>query len=215
MAAAPAVAHLRQTMAKRFRILATALATAFGALAMPAFAQVTAYAAGQGAVNSVSVAIDVRASVSNRCGFAAGGAPAGSISQAEFDRTGFARDFAIALDCTGASRIAVTSRNGGLATAGAAAPGYATVAPYQVELRMVGDDGTAATGACDASTLGAAGGCAFAGTAGTANGLRLAAASTRANGSYLRVSAPAYAGSAPLIAGQYADTLTVTVSIAP
>lgn len=188
---------------------------ALGMIASPAFAQVTAYAVGQGSVNSVTVGIDVRATVSTRCGFATGGAPSGTISQADFDQTGFGRDFSIALDCTGASRIAVSSRNGGMAASGAEATGYATVAPYQVELRMVADNGTVATGACDASTLGAAGGCAFAGTAAATNGLRLGAASTKANGSYLRVKAPAYAGSMPLIAGQYADTLTVTVSVAP
>lgn len=190
------------------------VAMALCAVAAPAFAQVTAYAPGEGAVNSVTVAIDVRASVRDRCGFAAGGAPAGTIDQANFDQTGFTRDFAIALNCTGASRIAVSSRNGGLATEGSA-PGYASVAPYQVELRMVGDNGTAATGACAAATLGASGGCAFAGTAGSSNGLRLGAPSTKANGSYLRVKADAYAGAAPLLAGRYADTLTVTVSVTP
>lgn len=183
-------------------------------VAAPAFAQVTAYAAGEGAVNSVTVAIDVRASVRDRCGFATGGAPSGTIDQANFDQTGFTKDFAITLNCTGASRIAVSSRNGGLAT-DTSAPGYASVAPYQVELRMVGDNGTAASGSCAAATLGTAGGCGFSGTAGASNGLRLAAASTRANGSYLRVRADAYAGATPLLAGRYADTLTVTVSVTP
>lgn len=191
-----------------------AMAMAFCVVAKPCLAEVTAYAPGQGGVNSVSVAVDVRASVRDRCGFASGGAPAGAIDQAEFDRTGFSRDFVIALNCTGASRIAVSSRNGGLTT-DSSAPGYASVAPYRVELRMVGDNGTTASGACEASTLGTAGGCTFAGAASSSNGLRLAAASTKANGSYLRVQADAYAGATPLLAGRYTDTLTVTVSVAP
>jgi hypothetical protein len=180
-----------------------------------AHAQVTAYAPGQGAVNSVAVAIDVRASVSGRCGFTAGGAPTGSISQTDFDRTGFSRDFAISMNCTVASRVAVSSRNGGLAAEVAASDGYAVTAPYTVALRMVADNGAAAEASCAAETLGAAGGCSFAGVASSTNGLRLAGAATKTNGSYLRVSAPAYTGTAPLVAGRYADTLSVTISVAP
>lgn len=192
-----------------------AIGVVLGTAAVGAHAQVTAYAPGQGAVNSVAVNIDVKASVSGRCGFATGGAPSGAMSQADFDQTGFSRDFGISLNCTVASRIAVSSRNGGLLADGASAPGYAVTAPYQVALRMVADSGATAEAACAADKLGTAGGCTFAGTASQSNGLRLPGASTRANGSYLRVSAPADSGAAPLVAGRYADTLTVTVSIAP
>jgi hypothetical protein len=80
---------------------------------------------------------------------------------------------------------------------------------------MVADDGTTATASCAAAGLSAGGGCSFGGTASTTNGLHLAAASTKANGSYLRISAPVYADSTPLAAGQYTDTLTITVSIVP
>lgn len=179
-----------------------------------AHAQTTAYAPGQGGTNSVSVNIDVRASVANRCGFAAGGAPSGVIDQANFDQTGFTRDFAIILNCTGASRIAISSANGGLKP-DASAPGYAASAPYQVELRMVADNAASAGATCAASSLAVGGTCTFAGTATASVGLRLPAASTKANGSYLRVSAPAYAGSTPLSAGRYSDTLTVTVGVTP
>jgi hypothetical protein len=181
--------------------------------AQPAAAHMTAYAAGQGPVSSIEVGVEVRASVQGRCGFAAGGAPSGQVSQADFDRVGFSRDFAIVLNCTGASRIAVASRNGGL-TPESSDPGFAAVAPYQVQLRMVGDDGAAVSDACAASAL-TTGACAFAGRGDAATGLRLGSASTKANGSYLRVSAPAYQGSAPLAAGRYSDTLTITVSAAP
>lgn len=197
-----------------FRTLAVMIAAVLCAVGGAAQAQVTAYAPGQGSVNSVTVNIDVRASVRDRCGFATGGAPNGTIDQVNFDQTGFTRDFAIVLNCTSASRIAVSSANGGMKPE-ATSTGYAVSAPYQVELRMVADNATSATASCGAATLGAGGSCTFAGTAGTGTGLRLPAASTKANGSYLRVSAPAYAGTTPLAAGRYSDTLTVTVSVTP
>jgi hypothetical protein len=178
-------------------------------------AQVTAYAAGQGAVNSVEVGVEVRASVLGRCGFATGGAPSGSVDQANFDQSGFTKDFAIQLNCTGASRIAVSSANGGMATSEAGGTGYQTKAPYDVALYVAADNGSNATATCAAATLSAGGTCSFAGSAGTATGLRLAGASTKANGSYLRVSAPAYSGTDMLAAGRYADTLTVTISVSP
>lgn len=205
-----------RTLILFLQALAVALAGLVLTLADAAHAQTTAYAPGQGGVNSVTVAIDVRASVADRCGFAANGAPSGTIDQANFDQTGFTRDFAITLNCTGASRIAVSSLNGGMTTSTTGSTnGYATTAPYSVEMRMVADNGTVAGATCAADKLASGGSCTFAGTAGTATGLRLAAASTKANGSYLRVSAPAYSGSAPLVAGRYSDTLTVTVSVAP
>lgn len=177
----------------------------------------TAYAPGQGGLNSIDVDINVKASVADRCGFASGGAPSGTLTQADFDVNGFTRDFAIVLNCSSASRVAVTSAKGGLATAAAGATGFATKAPYDVTLKLVADNAAASTATCAASSLVAGGNCAaFAGTAGTSTGLRLAAASTQANGSYLRVSAAPYASAAaPLVAGSYSDTLTITVSVAP
>jgi hypothetical protein len=180
-----------------------------------AHAQVTAYAVGQGAVNSVEVGVEVRASVLGRCGFATGGAPSGTIDQAGFDQSGFIKDFAIILNCTGASRIAVSSANGGMATSEAGGAGYQTKAPYNVALYVAADNGTNATATCAAAALAAGGSCSFAGTANAATGLRLAGASTKANGSYLRVSAPAYTGTDTLVAGRYSDTLTITVSVSP
>lgn len=201
---------------KTFHALGMALLVAILAIAgQPARAQATAYAAGQGSVNSVEVGVEVRASVLGRCGFASGGAPSGTIDQADFDQSGFSKDFAIQLNCTGASRIAVSSVNGGMTNAAVGGTGYQTRAPYRVALFMVADNGTNAAAACDASTLSAGGSCGFAGTAGTATGLRLAGAATKANGSYLRISAPAYAGSDTLAAGRYSDTLSITVSVSP
>ncbi len=197
----------------REKILGLLAMAMFGALAQPVLAN-TAYAPGQGGRNSIEVGIEVRASVKDKCGFATGGAPAGTLDQADFDLKGFSKDFAIVLNCTGASRVAVSSRNGGLTTA-TTADGFASKAPYEVELKMVADSGTTANGSCGASTLSGAGGCTFAGSATSSNGLRLAAASTKANGSYLRVKSAVYGGATPLIAGRYSDTLTITVSAAP
>lgn len=196
------------------RLLFLALAAIIGTVAVTAHAQVTAYAAGQGAINRIEVGIDVRASVRDRCGFAEGGAPSGTVNQADFDVAGISKDFAIRLNCSSASRVAVRSQNGALSH-GTSVPGYVSRAPYSVQLRLAGDDGTISTASCNAADLTGTGSCAFAGTASQTTGLRLAAASTKDNGSYLRVSAPAYTGTQPLLAGDYSDTLTVTVSIAP
>lgn len=199
---------------KRICVIGLAMLAAIFAVSQPVRAQITAYAAGQGAVNSIEVGVEVRASVRGRCGFATGGAPSGSVDQADFDQSGFTKDFAIQLNCTGAARVAVSSLNGGMATTGTAT-GYAVKAPYQVALRLVADNGASSTASCDVAALAAGGSCSFAGTAGTATGLWLAGASTKANGSYLRVSAPGYAGSTPLVAGRYSDTLSITVSVSP
>lgn len=200
---------------QRLKMLGLAMLVTLCVIAQPARAQLTAYAAGQGAVTSLQVGVEVRASVKARCGFAPGGAPSGAIDQANFDQQGFTRDFAIQLDCSAASRIAITSANGGMATAAAGPAGYAVKAPYQVALKVVADDGGHVSATCDAANLATGGSCGFAGTAGTATGLRLGGASTKANGSYLRVSAPSYSGNAPLVAGRYSDTLSITISVSP
>lgn len=213
MAAGLGERHVPPHMAL-FRLLVLACAFVAGFAALPAHAQVTAYAAGQGAVNRVEVGIDVRASVRDRCGFAEAGAPSGTVDQPRFDETGINRQIALRLNCTGAARVAVSSLNGGLAQA-TTVEGYASTASYDVELRLAADNGTTASAACTAAALRQAGACAFAGAASQSTGLRLAAASTKDNGSYLKISAPPYAGAKPLLAGDYADTLTITVSIAP
>ena len=182
-----------------------------------AAAQTTAYAPSQGSPNSIAIPVQVTASVGGRCGFASGEAPSGSFDQPNFDSTGFSHDFTFVLDCTGPSRVAVVSSNGGLLTGGTAPTGYAVRAPYDVTLNLVANGGAPVVAAtCAADTLTAGSTCAqFLGPASTTQGLRLSAASTNQTGSYLRVSAPPYAGSAMLIAGNYADTLTVTLSASP
>lgn len=178
------------------------------------YAQQTAYAAGQGAVNSIEVGVQVRASVLGRCGFSSGGAPSGRIDQPDFDQSGLSQDFAISLNCTSASRVAVASLNGGMAqqVGDGAAP---EKAPYRVSLMLVGDNGASSAASCDASALVSGGSCDFAGAANQSVGLKLASASTKGNGSYLRVIAPRYSGAVDLPAGRYSDTLTITISVSP
>lgn len=183
-------------------------------LPVVAHAQTTAYADGQGAPNQIVLQVQVQASVSGRCGFAASALPSGRFTQADFDVSGFTHDIPFALECTGPSRVAVVSRNGGLLASGSAAAGFTTRAPYDVALHLVGTSGTA-DASCAAATLVPEGSCAFRGPASASQGLRLAAAATGQPGAFLRVSAPAYTATPTLVAGRYSDTLTITVSVAP
>lgn len=187
------------------------------AAAMPqaAFAQTTAYAVGQGTPNSIVLnGIFVKAQVVSHCGFAT--APGGTYNQPNFDVTGLTHDFNFVLDCTGPSKVAVSSANGGLVKPGATGlpAGYTATAPYNVELFLDGTTNDAQL-TCAASTLVVGGTCGFAGSALLGQGLALNAPATTANTSQLRVRAPAYnyATSPVLVDGTtYADTLTVTVS---
>jgi hypothetical protein len=186
----------------------------------PAFAQTTYYADGPQAGGAAVLNVQVTAQVGGRCGFATGGAPSGTYDQPDFDVQGLNRDFGFTLNCTGPSRVAVVSTNGGLKTGGTAPSGYTTLAPYSVTLNLVG--GTAnASDTCAVANLSAtaAAPCQMRGPAGTAAGVRLNSNSINLAGSYLRVSAPAYNpannGGAYLVQGTYADTLTVTVSPSP
>ena len=202
----------------RFVFLAAALAAA--ALPVSAIsAQTTVYAPGDGAPNSVDLQVNVLASVGGRCGFADLGTPSGSFDQRDFDVTGFSHDFLFSLNCTGPARVAVVSSNGGLKTAGTAQSGYAVLAPYDVSLHLVSNTPTTADATCAAATLVAGTGtCStFLGPASTTQGLRIGAPSTNQTGSYLRVAASAYnqAVGPTLIAGEYADTLVVTLSASP
>jgi len=196
----------------RHKILVGVLAALAVMAVTPAKAQTTAYAPGQGAPNQITLNIPVRASVGGRCGFAT--APSGTYNQPNFDVNGLLNDFTFQLDCTGPSRVAVVSANGGLTIAGAAPVGYANLAPYDVTLNLVGASETV-NATCEVATLTSGASCSFVGPVSTAQGLRLNSTSVNQTGSYLRVSAPAYTAANTLIAGAYADTLTVTVSAAP
>ena len=185
----------------------------------PLSAQTTVYAPGDGSPNQAQLPINVLASVGGRCGFADLGAPSGTFDQRNFDVTGFTHDFLFSLNCTGPARVGIVSSNGGLKTGGPAPSGYAVLAPYDVSLHLVSNTATVADATCAVATLVAGtGSCAaFLGPASTTQGLRIDAPSTNQSGSYLRVAAAAYnqVVGPTLIAGEYADTLTVTLSASP
>jgi hypothetical protein len=191
------------------------LATVFLLSASAAGAQ-TYYADGPNAGGHATLPIQVTASVGGHCGFTTGSAPAGTYDQPNFDVNGLSHDFLFQLDCTGPSRVAVVSTNGGLLTGGSVPSGYITLAPYDVALNLVGSTATA-TGSCAVATLTslAASPCSFRGPASTTAGLQLASPSIGQSGTYLRVSAPVFSGPGALVAGNYSDTLTVTVNVAP
>ena len=195
----------------RTRLLLAGLATC--AFAGTAAAQ-TAYAVGQGSPNSIVLSIPVTASVGGSCGFATGVAPDAvhNISDADL---GFTRDTGFTLNCSGPSRIAVVSQNGGLLTTGQAPAGYTLSLPYTVDLNMVATNGDIAAASCLAETLTAAAAspCSFRGTANLTTGLRLGSASVGQGGSHVRISAPAYSGGGvPVASAAYADTLIVTLA---
>lgn len=168
----------------------------------------TAYAGGQ----PVVLTVPVTASVGGRCGFANGAAPSGSYSKANFDREGLLAQFNFALNCTGPSRVAVVSANGGLLSNAAVSTGYSNKADYSVTLHLAANDFSNVQASCAASTLINGSSCSFLGQASTTQGLRLGSAAVNQTGSYIRVSAPPQTGSAVLVEGTYTDSLTVTVS---
>lgn len=213
------IAGARRRFADSRQALRSVLLAAAALAAAPVSAQTTAYAPGDGSPNSIALTIDVKASVGGRCGFAENAAPSGSFDQRNFDVTGFSHDFLFTLNCTGPSRVAVVSSNGGLKTGGTAQSGYAVLAPYDVSLHLVSNTALTADATCAAATLVASTGTcsAFLGPASTTQGLRIGAPSTNQTGSYLRVAANPYnqVVGPTLVAGEYADTLTVTLSASP
>lgn len=192
------------------------MVAALAAGATDAHAQVTAYAGGS--PSNIVLSIPVTASVGGRCGFAPGAAPNGSTDVGEVNNA-FTADFPFTLQCTVPFRAAVISQNGGLLTSTSAVSGYTNLAPYLVDLNLVGDSGVgSASATCDTGDLKTTSGatCGFKGPATTTQGLRLNGASYDVPGSYLRVHRAAYAGASILVASNtYADALTVTLSVAP
>lgn len=196
-----------------------ALIAAIGAA--PALAQTTYYA---GETTSFTQTIPVTATVGGRCQFATGGAPNGSYTiPGSIDTDGWNRDFGFSIECNTASRVAVVSTNGGLKTGATVnSSGYTGLAPYNVQLTLVGNLGPTISPICSAASLeaSAGSGCAYRGPASTLNGQLLAGPSQGQNGSKITVSAPAYATTAAgattaLVSGSdYTDTLTITIASA-
>lgn len=195
-------------------LLQNSVLALFALIATPASAQVTAIAGGN--PDHIDIALPVTASIGAHCGFAA--APNGTYSTPDLHQA-FTHDFPFALQCTGPSRVAIVSANGGLlAAVGAPPSGYTRLAPYRVTLSLAGDSGvTSESATCDAQNLAAdaVSPCLFRGPAAGGQGLLLSGPSSNVSGSYLRVNAPAYGGGAILVAANnYQDTLTITLSAA-
>lgn len=157
--------------------------------------------------------IPVTASVGGTCGFQT--PPNADRNVGQIDTTAWTETVDFTPECTAPWRIAVSSANGGLLTAGTPEPGYRNKAPYTVWLNIVQDgNATPVTANCAVADLYHAlgsSGCPFKGTASATEGLSVLRSFGLA-GSYIRVAAPAYPGPDVLIAGTYTDTLTVTVS---
>nr|WP_137677392.1 hypothetical protein [Parerythrobacter lutipelagi] len=184
---------------------------------------------GSGAGTSITLTpIYVRASVGGRCGFADGQLPDGTVSQPDFDVTGFDATFNFVLDCSGPARVAVVSSNGGLFQNATLPTGYTNIAPYDVGLALEGDSGVTATASCQAASLiagstacstvyGGAGGpqTNFTGPADETTGLLLNGPSTSGAVSSIRVLAGPYNAGNVLVSGSYQDVLTVTLSASP
>jgi hypothetical protein len=204
----------------RLAVVAVALAVAMPVTSVSAQSQPgTAYAPGDGSPNSQALTVNVLASVGGRCGFADLGTPSGTFDQRNFDVTGFSHDFLFSLNCTGPARVAVVSSNGGLKTGGVAQAGYLALAPYNISVHLVSNTPATADATCAAATLVAGTGTcsALLGPVSDTQGLRIGSPSTNQTGSYLRVAASAYnqVVGPTLIAGEYADTLTITLKAVP
>ena len=218
---------MRTGQGKGKRAALAALVLAIGGYAAPASANsptITAYyhdpllttyvypTTNQNAV----ISIDVKASVGGTCGFSATGAPNATVNAGAI-APGFTATVPFTAECTAPWRIAVSSTNGALKNAASVPTGYANAAPYNVALNIPYDTGSATgtvTGTCPVAELDQALGsspCLFKGTASTTNGLQIPRSFGLA-GSTITMSAPVYGGSNILIAGNYSDTLIVTVS---
>lgn len=171
--------------------------------------------------------IYVKAQVGGRCGFAQGQTLVWSLSQPNFDVTGFDGTFNFVLECTGPSNVAVVSLNGGLFQNVTLPSGYTNTAPYDVGLNLVGNGGASVAASCQAASLvagsssctvayGGTGGSQtnFTGPADVGAGLTLTTPATTGTVSSLLVHAGPYIGSDVLPSGTYNDVLSVTVHAA-
>lgn len=168
-----------------------------------------------GPANAV-LTIPVTASVGGTCGFTQ--APNATFFNPDIDTTAWTNQKAFTVECTAPWRIAVSSQNGALKNSTATtAPGYVSVAPYDVTLNIPYDTGSSSgtvTQTCPVAEIDQALGssaCGFKGTASSSTGL-LVPRSFGLGGAYIQLAAPAYAGPDVLVEGMYYDTLVVTVS---
>jgi len=131
---------------------AAAGAMALIALATPAHADtapITAYYRDPALVGYVYpgpaqavISVPVTASVGGSCGFVPGSEPNANLNAGAIDTTAWTFDVPFTVNCTAPWRIAVSSQNGALKTAGTAPTGYQVKAPYDVALTLPWNDGT-------------------------------------------------------------------------
>jgi hypothetical protein len=185
-------------------------------VSLPAIAR--AQSSGQaiegGAPRDVSLRVTVRASVAASCAFTTGNVPSGTYSVGNVEGA-FSIDVGFSLRCNSPSRVGIVSDNGGLQAPGVpiVPPGYARLAPYQITLRLAGEQSMVQASCQSPTVTSGAPGCIFRGPATAANGLRLPEASWDAPGSFIRISSQGYTGSGILVASNsYSDRLTVTIS---
>lgn len=205
---------------KAGKMARTALAGLLFAAAQPAAAQTAQYAYYRDpalptynypGADHVDLAVPVKASVGGSCGFQT--APNATRNVGQIDTTAWSEIVDFVPECTAPWRIAVSSLNGGLKTAGAVPAGYQNKAPYTVTLNVNADGGPVSAN-CPVGQIDQAAGstpCSFEGTASTTNGL-LVPRSFRLPASSITMNAPAYPGPDILFTGTYTDTLTVTIS---
>ena len=203
---------MRRSICRRSREFA--FAGLLVALPAVAGAQTTGQAVYAGSPNEVTLSVNVRASVSASCSFIVGAMPKGSYSLGDL-KSSYSLDIPFNLTCNSPSRVGIVSDNGGMLAASVPKdlPGYSNHAPYLVMLRLAGDAGSSAQATCESPTLTAgASGCVFRGPATSTAGLRLPGPSQGRPGSFIRISSPSEPREDILVASDYADRLTVTIS---
>jgi len=194
--------------------IALALGALLAALPSAVSAQTSGQAVYAGSPNEVTLSVNVTASVSASCSFMVGAMPKGSYSLGDL-KGSYSLDIPFSLTCNSPSRVGIVSDNGGMLAQDVpnALPGYDNHAPYLVMLRLAGDAGSSAQATCESPTLAAgASGCVFRGPATSTAGLRLPGPSQGRPGSLIRISSPSDPREDILVASDYTDRLTVTIS---
>lgn len=200
------------------RALSGALAALALGAASPAWAQADAYfpePGGPQTPTSKALSIPVHASIGGSCTFAAGGAPNDSyIIPQPIDTNPWSRQVPMTLNCTGPSRLAIVSSNGGLLTGGTPASGYATLAPYTVAVSIAQPSASPVTGSClaDALKTGSAAVCNLRGTASPTVGIPFSPTVGLTTSFILASGVADPVTPNLLVPGTYQDTLVVTVS---
>jgi hypothetical protein len=200
------------------RALGGALVALALGTAMPAAAQVTAYfpePGGPQTPTNIALPIQVHASIGGSCTFAAGGEPNDNyLIPTPLDTSAWSRQVPMTLNCTGPSRLAIVSSNGGLLTGGTPAVGYATLAPYTVNVSIAQPSAGAVTGSCLASALqtGSAAACTLRGTASATVGIPFSPTVGLTTSFILASGVADPVTPNLLVPGTYTDTLVVTVS---